>query len=377
MKFSSLAFLALAVTLFASSAVAQSPDPRDYEVAYFVPSKTTIINTYLRHQTGTTNRNYTVDSLALRATYILKYGDLVVTPFDMILPVIDFRLYTPLASTLGAVNPAFAAIPSDLNLTLHETGVGDITFLPTIGYGLEQNKLERTHTWMALTTYITAPTGNYNPNRILNIGANRWTIQPALVLGQRFWRAVTLEAIANAAFYTDNDEYRVRVPALAGQNLTLKQKMTIGGAVHLAVDLHPVFFLGTSYLMQVNGRRDFMVPTPSGGLAETNETPGNTVHTFRLNLGLRVTPQTQVLAQWNEDVAGTESAVRGRFFGLRLSHVFFTPAAAPAARAPITDPNSAEAKEAASPAAKPEPKDDESEDEEAGDEESEDEEDEE
>jgi hypothetical protein len=310
------------------AAEAQSPDPRDYEVGYFVPHKTTVINSYLRHQSGTHGRNYSVDAAVFRATYILKYGDLVVTPFDLILPVVDQRAFTPLGSTLASVNPAFSAIPSDLNLTLHASGLGDMIFLPTIGHGITQDKTNHTHTWYALTTYITAPTGQYDPSKLLNVGSNRWTINPLLTVGQRFLRAITLEANINMAFYTDNDEYRVPTPALAGRDLTLKQKASKGAAVHLAVDLHPMFFVGTSYLVNINGRRDFNVPTATGEAMRT-ETPGNTVHTFRFNMGIRITPQTLLLAQWNEEVAGTPSASLGRFVGLRVSHAFFQPPRAP------------------------------------------------
>jgi hypothetical protein len=323
--------------MISGRASAQSPDPRDYEVGYFVPSKTTIINTYLRHQTGTKNRNYTADAAVFRATYIVKFGNLVLTPFDALLPVVDQRGFVPLSNALSPFNPAFSMLPSDLNVTLHATGVGDLTFLPTIGHGFVQNAADHTHTWYALTTYITAPTGKYDPERLLNVGSNRWTINPLLVLGQRFLRAVTLEAMANVAFYTDNDEYRVRAPALAGQNLKLKQERSIGAALHLAIDLHPMFFVGTSYLITENGRRDFVVPTANGNVTR-GETASNTVQTFRLNFGLRVTPQTLVLFQWNEDVAGTPSAATGRFMGIRLSHAFFAPVQKPATRAVPTDP---------------------------------------
>jgi hypothetical protein len=356
---SCLLVLCLLITgLFTSSSHAQTPDPRDYEVGYFVPSKTTIVNFYLRHQSGTKGRNYDADAAIFRATYIVKFGDLVITPFDLILPVVDQRGYVPLSTTLGSLmTPGAANVPEDLKLTVHASGLGDMIFLPTIGYGLTQDKTIHTHTWMALTTYITAPTGKYEKERILNVGSNRWTINPTLVVGQRFLKAITVEGMANMAFYTDNDEYRLPVAGLAGQDLTLKQKPSFGLTAHLAVDLHPMFFIGTSYYLMNNGRRDYVVSTPAGDMTR-NEAPGNVaVHTFRLNLGIRVTPQTLVLGQWNQDVAGTESAALGRFFGIRISHAFFAPPKPPVAREPITDRAAKTAAEDAP--AKEEPKDDE------------------
>jgi hypothetical protein len=321
-----------AVLVLPVSSRAQSPDPRDYEVGYFVPNGTKIINAYLRDASATRGRDYSAQALALRATYILKLGDLVITPFDMILPVQNVTGYTSLSS----LNPAFAAVPSDLKLTAHASGVGDLVYLPTIGHGITQNAENHTHTWYALTAYITAPTGSYNANSLLNVGGNRWVFNPLVTVGQRFLRAFTLEANANLAFYTKNTEYRVPVAALAGRDLELKQTPSFGAAVHVAADLHQSFFVGLSYLLAMNGKRTFDLPT---GM-EMLETDKSTVHTLRLNFGFRVTPQTLLLAQWNEDVAGSNNAVRGRFIGLRITHAFFTtPGQAPQSRpAPTSQP---------------------------------------
>lgn len=324
--------LLLSACALPSLAQAQNPDPRDYEVGYFVPHKTTIINTYLRQVSATDGRDYAAQALALRATYILKFGDVVVTPFDLILPVQNVNAYVPVAA-LARVDPSFGMVPSDFKLTTHASGFGDLTFLPTIGHGITENAENHTHTWWALTAYVTAPSGRYNPNRTLNIGANRWIINPLITVGQRFARAFTVEIMGNAAFYTSNDEYRVAT--VPGANLKLNQKPSFGASAHLGVDLHPTFFIGLSYMLNVNGKRSYDLPTTG---VETTDLDSNTVHTIRTNLGIRISPQTLLLAQWNEDVGGSAISTRGRFFGIRLSHVFFTPAVRPAGREPITDP---------------------------------------
>ncbi|MEY4577644.1 MAG: hypothetical protein RL701_2347 [Pseudomonadota bacterium] len=312
---------------------AQNPDPRDYEVGYFVPNHTTIINTYLRQVSATEGRDYSAQALALRATHIMKFGDLVITPFDLIVPVQNTDLYTPVAA-LAAVNPAFATVPTDFKLNSHTSGLGDITYLPTIGHGIEQSKEDRTHTWYALTLYVTAPTGRYDKNKLLNVGSNRWTINPLVVVGQRFWKAFTFEAMANMAFYTNNSEYRTL--ATGPRDFSLSQKPSFGAAAQFAVDLHPMFYVGLSYYLAINGKRTRDV----GDGIDQFDADSSTVHTLRTNLGIRVTPQTLILAQWNEDVGGSSNAVKGRFFGLRLTHAFFA-APAPSPRAPITDPNAA------------------------------------
>jgi hypothetical protein len=105
-------------------------------------------------------------------------------------------------------------------------------------------------------------------------------------------------------------------------------------SAHLAADLHPMFSLGASYYLSVAGRREIELPSESGSRAITESPGGISVHTLRMNLGLRVTPQTLILAQWSEDVAGTPSAPLGRYVGLRITHVFFAGPKAPEPRDP-------------------------------------------
>lgn len=270
-------------------------------------------------------RNFSSNQAAFRATCLLKFGDLVITPFDLILPVADATAYVPSAE-------ASAVLGSELNLTAGASGFGDLIFLPTIGYGVTQNAQDHAHTYFALTTYITAPTGEYDSSRLLNIGANRWTINPLVMVGQRFWRAVTLEAMANVAFHTENDEFRVSNPMLRGRDLALEQEPSFGAALHLAVDLSPTFMVGTSYWLSANGRRTFDLPVV--GAQEVSD--GQIVHAIRLNMGIRVTQTTQLLAQWHQEVAGSNGAAIGRFFGLRITHVI-PGATPPTARQPISD----------------------------------------
>lgn len=53
---------------------------------------------------------------------------------------------------------------------------------------------------------VTAPTGQYDDRRIVNLGSNRWSIKPELGVSQALgpW---TLEAAAALVFFSDNDDF--------------------------------------------------------------------------------------------------------------------------------------------------------------------------
>jgi hypothetical protein len=74
---------------------------------------------------------------------------------------------------------------------------------------VEQFKDYQPTTTVGLSLTMTAPTGSYQPSRILNLGSNRWSFKPELAwlhpLGrEQQWE---LDAYTNVSFYTDNTSY--------------------------------------------------------------------------------------------------------------------------------------------------------------------------
>ena len=59
---------------------------------------------------------------------------------------------------------------------------------------------------------VTAPTGSYHSDKILNLGSDRWGFKPEIALTLPFGREQVWEfdAYANISFYTDNTSYRGR-----------------------------------------------------------------------------------------------------------------------------------------------------------------------
>jgi len=85
----------------------------------------------------------------------------------------------------------------------------------------------------------------------VNVGENRWTFKPQLVVGQRFLKIITLEASFNTTIHGNNPDL---VVSQVGK-VALKQHATYALDPHLGVDLAPTMFVGLSYYMEKDGRR--------------------------------------------------------------------------------------------------------------------------
>ncbi|MGR9071440.1 MAG: transporter [Gammaproteobacteria bacterium] len=53
---------------------------------------------------------------------------------------------------------------------------------------------------------VTAPGGQYDADKLLNIGTNRWSVKPEIGISKRLG-PVTLELAGGLRFYTDNDDF--------------------------------------------------------------------------------------------------------------------------------------------------------------------------
>jgi len=67
-------------------------------------------------------------------------------------------------------------------------------------------------TTLGVSVTVTAPTGQFSSDRVLNLGADRWAVKPELALSHPFgpdqkWQ---LDAYLNTYFYSDNTSFRGR-----------------------------------------------------------------------------------------------------------------------------------------------------------------------
>jgi hypothetical protein len=92
---------------------------------------------------------------------------------------------------------------------------------------------------------VTAPVGQYDAERLVNLGSNRWSAKPELGLSQALgpW---TVELAAGATFYSRNDEYF--------QGNTLEQDPIYSGQLHLTRQLGRGMWAAVSATYYEGGR---------------------------------------------------------------------------------------------------------------------------
>lgn len=305
---SSVLLAALLMSVVGAARVRADSDVRDFEGVAWVPNNTVVAFGYFRHLQSTEG-NLSENQAVFRGTYVLRFGNLAVVPFDASLPIVDVNSYAA----------APAPFPSFEKLSIHAEGIADPEYFPAIGYILTQDAASGTHTVFAFNPRFTLPLGSYDASRFPNVGSHMFTFKPQVAVAQRFAKAFTAEVVANLAFHTDNSKYTFPNPMTGAlvPPTSLRHAMDFALDAHLAADLSRSFFASVSYYMLVAGKQT--LPDLNGTLVA----PSTTVHSLRFSLGIRIEPNTLALLQFNQDIATTHDAPIERFVGIRLSHAFF------------------------------------------------------
>jgi hypothetical protein len=83
---------------------------------------------------------------------------------------------------------------------------------------IQQMRKWKQKTLLGVSLRVVAPTGQYDPNKLVNWGANRWAFKPEFGYSER-WNNWLLDGYAGAWFFTTNPEYYSRpAPAPQTQN---------------------------------------------------------------------------------------------------------------------------------------------------------------
>ena len=195
--------LVLAVLHIPDRACGQFNDPRAYENTPVGTNQLELGYTYV-HANASLDTSLVVAGAKLNTNQgIIDYTRY----FGLFHHLMWVEAGVPVAGLSGSI--------SGTNIQASTTGVGDSSYaFATLLKGaqaLTVNQFEHYQptTTLGLSLTMTAPTGSYQPNKILNLGSDRWSFKPEFAWSHPFGREQKweLDAYANASFYTDNTSY--------------------------------------------------------------------------------------------------------------------------------------------------------------------------
>jgi len=105
---------------------------------------------------------------------------------------------------------------------------------------------------LGISLKVVAPTGQYDPTKLLNYGANRWAFKPELGLSRR-WQHWLLDAYGAGWFFTTNHDFFSRNQFSPGTN-TQKQNPIFAFEGHLSYDVKPRLWTSLDGNFWVGGR---------------------------------------------------------------------------------------------------------------------------
>jgi hypothetical protein len=208
--------VALAVLSFPSQLSAQFTDPRTYDNTPVGVNQLELIYAYAH-----ANASIDASLIVAGAKLNLNQGTLDYTRYFSFFHRLAWaEVGVPIANLGGSV--------ASLNLHGSTTGAGDSSYElamllkggPALSVGQFGSYKPTTTVGTSLT--FTAPTGQYNAEKVLNLGSNRWSLKPEIAVSHPFgpqqkWE---FDAYANVYLYSDNTSYRgmetLRQKALPG-----------------------------------------------------------------------------------------------------------------------------------------------------------------
>jgi len=207
---------ALALSGILRPACAQFTDPRNYQNSPVGVNQLELSYAYARSDTS-------IDSAIVitGASFNLNQG------------IIGYTRYFSLFHRMAWVEPSvpIAGLDGSISGTKisgSTTGAGDSSYQVAMllkgGPALSVEEFEnyKPTTTVGVSFGVTAPTGLYNSDKVLNLGAARWSFKPEIAVSYPFGpqQKWALDGYANSYFYTDNTSYHgkeiLRQEALPG-----------------------------------------------------------------------------------------------------------------------------------------------------------------
>jgi hypothetical protein len=193
----------------------------------------------------------------------------------------------PAAFTLQLNNGSIQSNGS-LSAFSGSSGLGDTTLLFALWPYADRDKGE----YVALGTYLTVPTGDYQPKASLNLGANRYAYTIQLGYQRSLFSSLQWMTAIDASWFNSNGQYR-RLFRPADTNIyTLDQKTLYGLQTGMRYIINDAYSVSAMYFRTVGGEE--MID----GIDENNRTD---LHRYQLS-GSAQLPVGRLILQYGGDI---------------------------------------------------------------------------
>ncbi|MBN2299386.1 MAG: transporter [Deltaproteobacteria bacterium] len=209
-----------------------------------------------------------------------------------------FAASTNLVLPFGTISVDGAAVG---NANISSSGMGDPLVCQTLWPINDPENL----TWACLATWVTMPYGQYDNDKLVNIGSNRWAIKPGFSMTKGIGSKGTfLEVYANGEFYTKNDEYG------AGE-VDMEQDPLYTFETHLIQHLSRETFVSLDYFYHAGGE------TKVASIKQGDEQKD---HALQFTLAHMITEKTHLMLKYKSDLK-VENGPKTNTFGVRIAYL--------------------------------------------------------
>ncbi|WP_449433153.1 transporter [Pseudomonas putida] len=194
--------------------------------------------------------------------------------------------------------------------TKHNGGMGDtqIVFAHNFFGGPALTAAEfatwKPETFLSGALWLTTPTGDYDKNRVINIGANRWVVKPEIAFGTPFG-PTWLEVNGYVSLFGDNDQYQ-------GES-KLEQKPLYAIEAHYSYTVNRALWVSLDSTYSTGGE------TRIEGVWQDNKQENALVGA---SLGFMLTPQFGGLVAYTDTVSERTGSPDVNTWTLRLQYVW-------------------------------------------------------
>lgn len=194
----------------------------------------------------------------------------------------------------------------------NSNGMGDALFLAAFKYPINKEKRH----FIGFTPYLEIPTGDYEKNRLANLGNNRYSTTLQVGWTREFFhKNVTLGLTADVQFFGTNSNYRSG-GALAANlpDQSLKQEELYQYQAHLSYDVTPKLAMTATYSTQHGGEELI------NGVKRANSSKDK--DKYRVGFQYFIKPNLQLEMQYGKDLKVDNGFKEKSRVNMRLAYIF-------------------------------------------------------